>query len=70
MKIYVYIADGGDGSYSLRYYRTWEDRERVAKYHEKLFGYIVDGACDYTIDTDNIKFSEPPELVEDDYDED
>ena len=64
MKIYLYIQDGGDGSYSVSWYKSEEDRQKHAAYDEKLMGYTVDGACDYTIDTDNISFDEPPDISE------
>lgn len=66
MKIYLYIQDGGDGSSSIKFFKSEEDRQKQEDWDEKNMGMVVDQCSDYTLDTDNIKWDEPPEDDDDD----
>lgn len=59
-KIFLYVSDNGDGSHSISYYRSQEDRNKRRDYDHQKY-WVIDGACSYTIDTDNIRWQEPPE---------
>lgn len=52
LRIYHYISDGGDGSYSLTLCKTQAEVDKLKAQDEKWSGYSADQNGDYYTDID------------------
>lgn len=73
-KIYIGVSDGGDGSYSVQFFKSKADYELYKEREEQAYGHAADDNGGYEIDTDNldsIRFSNPDDIdISEDVDDD
>lgn len=57
--LYTYVLDCGDGSYSVKYFKTQEEREVFLMKEEDSTGYYTDseGTLEIEVDENNKKYS-------------